>query len=326
MALPLVPLDIFNGTLTDSSRTSPDGFRYLYSARVSGTQPLPSLPDYNTRTAALAAAAPGTIPLMVQRVDYASVRPEAFSQNLLAYNNGQVRDVAGRVRSPYLVHTAFAAAPTNSYSDTGLITLLLASSLEVQSGGPAIAGRYLDFGDGRGYLAAAPNQALSANYATTGPKRIKVRYTYTNASSLESWFDITVTSVEASPAVTSSGAGGTSASRTNAFDGNVPAIPGVQAGGTAYIQLGAGHTEITKPLIVVEGFDPSSVAPLIQDNLPLRDFLASIQTGNNFSFLFSLYNAGYDIIYLGYQNGTDDIVLNATLVDEHLQGREKNNS
>ncbi|MGI4760775.1 MAG: hypothetical protein ACRYF0_08720 [Janthinobacterium lividum] len=28
-ALPLVPLDVFNGTLTDSSRTSPDGFRYL---------------------------------------------------------------------------------------------------------------------------------------------------------------------------------------------------------------------------------------------------------------------------------------------------------
>lgn len=43
-ALPLVPLDIFNGTLTDSSRTTPDGFRYiyatLYTALVSGTQPL----------------------------------------------------------------------------------------------------------------------------------------------------------------------------------------------------------------------------------------------------------------------------------------------
>lgn len=112
---------------------------------------------------------------MVARVDYATVRPDAFSQNLLAYSNGQVRDVAGRARSPYLIRTAFAAAPTSSYSATGTITLTLASSLEVQSGGPAIAGRYLDFGDGRGYLAASPNQVLAATYTTTGPKRIKVR-------------------------------------------------------------------------------------------------------------------------------------------------------
>ena len=46
-ALPLVPLDVFNGTLTDSSRTTPDGFRYvyatLYTALVSGTQPLMSV-------------------------------------------------------------------------------------------------------------------------------------------------------------------------------------------------------------------------------------------------------------------------------------------
>ncbi len=39
-ALPLVPLDVFNGTLTDSSRTTPDGFRFLYgtvySARIWG--------------------------------------------------------------------------------------------------------------------------------------------------------------------------------------------------------------------------------------------------------------------------------------------------
>ncbi|AMR28852.1 hypothetical protein A0257_18280 [Hymenobacter psoromatis] len=57
----MVPLDIFNDTLTDSSRTSPDGFRYLYatlySARVYGTQPLLSLQDYNTRTANATAGA-----------------------------------------------------------------------------------------------------------------------------------------------------------------------------------------------------------------------------------------------------------------------------
>ena len=44
-AQPLVPLDVFNGTLTDSSRTTPDGFRFIYgtiySARVYGATRCP---------------------------------------------------------------------------------------------------------------------------------------------------------------------------------------------------------------------------------------------------------------------------------------------
>jgi len=109
-ALPLVPLDVFNGTLTDSSRTTPDGFRYVYAtlftALVAGTQPLATIQDYNARTAAAEAQfGPGTIPIMVQRVNYAAVRPDAFSLNLLRYNSStrQVSDVAGRTQSPYLL-------------------------------------------------------------------------------------------------------------------------------------------------------------------------------------------------------------------------------
>lgn len=74
-ALPLVPLDVFDGTLTDSSRTTPDGFRYvyatLYTSLVAGTQPLLSVQDYNARTSAAETAfGPGVIPVMVQRVNY----------------------------------------------------------------------------------------------------------------------------------------------------------------------------------------------------------------------------------------------------------------
>ena len=125
-ALPLVPLDIFNGTLTDSSRTTPDGFRYiyatLYSAHVAANYQLPSLQDLNTRiVTAETSAGSATIPIMVQRIDYAAIRPDAFSGNLLSLQNGQVFDVAGRTQSPYQVRTVFAAAPTRpSHSSKGL--------------------------------------------------------------------------------------------------------------------------------------------------------------------------------------------------------------
>jgi|GEM_PF-3149069 len=139
-ALPLVPLDVFNGTLTDSSRTTPDGFRYvyatLYSALVSGTQPLLSLADYNNRiSAAEASFGSSTIPVMVQRVSYATVRPDAFSQNLLRYNSNtqQVTDVAGRTQNPYVVRTAFAAAPTRTYVAGATVQLALSSMPEAHN-------------------------------------------------------------------------------------------------------------------------------------------------------------------------------------------------
>lgn len=93
----------------------------------------------------------------------------------------------------------------------------------------------------------------------------------------------------------------------------------MRAGCTAYVRLGAGHTEITKPLLVVEGFDPSDVAPLIQSNLSLNEFYNSIQSPTSSFFLGSqLSNAGYDIIYIDYDSGTGDILLNAALFEEVL--------
>lgn len=213
---------------------------------------------------------------------------------------------------------AFAAAPTSSYSTTNTISLVLSSSLEVRSTGVPISNRYLDFGDGRGYLVATPDQPLTASYSTTGPKRIKVRYTYSDTSSLESWFDITVLNIAASSAVTYVGGGGKGNSTLGTFDGRVNPISGVRAGGTAYVILGANHTEITKPFIIAEGFDPSDVAPLIQRNLSIKDFRDATTTPNGFNFYSSYINAGYDLIYIDYDRGTGDILLNAALFEEVL--------
>jgi len=69
---------------------------------------------------------------------------------------------------------------------------------------------------------------------------------------------------------------------------------------------------------VAEGFDPSTVAPLIQDNLTISSFIRATQTSGGFNYFNSLYYAGYDIIYIDYDSGTDDILLNAALFEEVL--------
>jgi pimeloyl-ACP methyl ester carboxylesterase len=315
-ATPLVPLDIFNGTLTDSSRTTPDGFRYiyatLYSAQVSGTA-LPSLANLNSRIATTEAqVGPNSIPLLIQRVDYASVRADAFTNNLLKYQNGQVSDVAGRNQSPYQTRTLFAAAPTRAHAYLGKAAFYLPLSLYTQSGGGGINGQYVDCGDGQGYQTTSWGQAVVGNYSAAGTKRVKVRFTYADGSSYESHFDVEIVAVDNS---TVASAGGNQP--LGALDFRVEPIAGVRGGGSISVTLGSNHTAITKPFIVAEGYDPSNTISLFVDNYSATTFLDAINLPtSNFFFKAQLLNAGYDIIFIDYDDGTDDILLNAALFKE----------
>jgi hypothetical protein len=119
----LLPLRLFSGTaLTDTNRTDMATLRYLRtslaSARVTGTDTLPDVPALN-------ATASGAIPLVVQYMPYASIRPDALQNNLLTVQNGQVFDVPGRSQSPYQTRALFAAAPSREYASSRTVTFLL---------------------------------------------------------------------------------------------------------------------------------------------------------------------------------------------------------
>lgn len=100
----LLSLRPFDGTLTDSSRTTLEAWHYLRttlrSARVLGTDTLPDVPAVNARLRAATASGGGAIPLVVQYLPYASIRPDALQLNLLQVQNNQVYDVPGRSQSP----------------------------------------------------------------------------------------------------------------------------------------------------------------------------------------------------------------------------------
>ena len=73
----------------------------LRSARVTGTDTLPSLPELNRRLEARRqgpAGAPN--PIAVQYMSYNRIRPDALQNNLLTVQNNQLYDVAGRSQSP----------------------------------------------------------------------------------------------------------------------------------------------------------------------------------------------------------------------------------
>lgn len=155
----LLNMGRYNGALTDSSLTDMDVLRYLRlitrNARLYGSDTLPALSAYNARLDAAVAAAGAVIPLSVQYLPYASIKPGALRDNLLTVQSEQVYDVAGRTQSPYQSQVLFAAAPTISRARTNTVSFLFRRNLYLSGNGTAPTGLYLDFGDGNGYRAAA---------------------------------------------------------------------------------------------------------------------------------------------------------------------------
>ena len=340
----------YNGTLTDSSVTTLTTWRLLYASVVSGNvgraSALPLLPDLNVALATQVAAMPGTIPLVVQRLDYAKLRPDARTANLVSVSNGQFYDVPGRWTSPYLVRTLFAVAPTRTASTVGNPSFMFTPGLTVHDGGTGsngITALSLDFGDGQGYRTATWSVPVYGAYCSPGMKRVKVRVSY-GASSYESHFDLYVQQANCTQYLT--GQGGTSSavvasksSKTpvsNLYSGGDVAElrqvfaprAGVHSGGTVHVRFGGnrfagtrspGDRTIYRPLIVAEGYDGFSVAPAVYgSNYDVLDFLDDIDDTNLYNNLEGAPGgvAGYDIVFIDYNHGTDDIRRNAALFEE----------
>lgn len=261
-AVPLLPLNVFDGTLSDSNRTNTDvwrqAFATLATSRIYGTGTLPRLDSLAARTDR-ASSASSAIPIALQRINYAALRPDAVSAGLLTVQNQQLYDVPGRSQSPYVVRTLFVAGPASTYSRSGNVTFVFPQALHVQSGGGTLRGLELDFGNGQGYRSAAWDQPLSVAYGAAGTYRIKVRVQYnistiasdgTNSSTTEAAIPPTqqyVTYESHFDLVVAQAAGAAARYADAVTPVNFPRdpFPGSTSGGTVYIRYGGNHTQLT---------------------------------------------------------------------------------
>ena len=180
-----LPLSVFDGTLTDSSRTNIQAFRMLYASVLSGqiavnNNSLPSLASVNASLANHSAASEA-IPIAIACINYASIRPDAVSGGFFSLQNEQLYDNPSRSSSPYESRMLFAASPTRTVSETGNVSFILPDDLflrqittPVTYSLVSVPNLQVDFGDGRGYVAVATNTPVSVSYCSSGTKRIKV--------------------------------------------------------------------------------------------------------------------------------------------------------
>ncbi|MRX46440.1 lipase family protein [Pedobacter puniceum] len=96
------------------------------------------------------------------------------------------------------------------------------------------------------------------------------------------------------------------------------------SGGKAYVRYSSSNStgHLKKPLIVVEGYDASLVAPnLAGDNYSYESFITSLNrvVDLGYDFNYQLDDiAGYDLVFIDYNYGTDYIERNASLFKDVL--------
>ncbi|MBS1487269.1 MAG: hypothetical protein JST43_06730 [Bacteroidetes bacterium] len=152
-------------------------------------------------------------------------------------------------------------------------------------------------------------------------KRIKIKIVPASGSAVESWFDFQINNINSNctncrfgqKSILTTDCGGKCGNATSSH-----------SGGTVSYTLSINNStgRIRKPLIVAEGYDVSSIAPLLQTNYSIQNFFSAINflggaNPTSYDFNNALDNIGsYDLVFIDYKNGTDDIKRNAALLQE----------
>ena len=313
----IVDPEAFNGIPSDSNYVDMDTWKMLYSgiysSKINNNVSL-SLPE--------AAFGPiNSIPSNISLVammhyQYNKLNDNAVSLGLLKVVNNQLVPVAGAA-SPYLTKQLFAVAPRSLYFDTSTASFVFMQATWFSNSGKTVQKLEINFNNESGYKVATWNTAVSYTFSSEGQKTIYFRLTYTDGSSYTSHTNVIVGPV-------------TSSFRTGSYsniDSVSIAASSLHSGGKIQISYASSNTsgQLKKPLIVAEGFDAYGIMPGLP-NSDIHGFLKLKNIDNDYGTINLNYSGGnllnnidlsqYDIVYLDYNNGTDDIRRNAKLFEE----------
>lgn len=318
---PMLSPTTFNGILTDSNRIDMNLWRTLYLQLQTGwvratANPLPTIISVNN-TIRQNVSGTQPIPIPVLIASYNNVKSNAFSSNLLSYNSStkQVSDVAGRPQSPYNSKTLFAACPNKNITTVGTESFVVKSNMIWNNSAKTISQIQIDFANGQGFQTITVGTAVNISYADTGFKKWTIKITLSDNSILQCYNEYNVLRTANNIASRYEPSTGF----LNGFDAQWNfAANATDSGGRVFIAYTSRNrtNTIRKPLIVVEGYDVSRIAPSLQDNYGYNDIIRAINEP------FPLYDfnnsldtlAGYDLIFIDFFNGADSITRNANFV------------
>ena len=305
--LHMVSPTYYNGTtINDDNYIDIDLWKFLYggmySSKINSNISLstPELIETNINNQS-------SNSLAIMHLKYNIYKSDALSSGLVSVRNEQIYDISGK--NPYEEKFLFAIAPKESYYKGKTISFKFNSSLFINNTGKSVKTLQINFNNETGYMNASWNSVISHTFASIGFKDIYFRITYTDNTTYTCRTKISIY--------------GDNPISLRSADLTRDISPSSQhSGGQIQIKYAFGNTssQIRKPLIVAEGFDPSSVLGL--NNLDISYLIDSAGYVGSFNIGYpNIYNNinSFDVIYLDYNDGLDDIKRNAKLFQEVIE-------
>ncbi len=242
------------------------------------------------------------IPVPIALYEYSNIKETAIEDGLIRYENEKAYDVYadnGTWNNPYETKYVFAFAPMVNESYVPRVHFDF-STIYTNVG---ICDIDFDAGDGFGYRRIYKDDVVMIDYPINGEYELKLRIILYNGVTLETHSIITVNVPN----------------HRVPFEDDVSDVyksPPINHNGlTAYYRIKYKSTGggLTKPIIVVEGFDPV---------MPGDTAIFGSLSLNKMTFPYFVTNS-YDIVYVDFLNSEKDIFENAELLKKII--REINN-
>lgn len=252
----------------------------------------------------------GVIPITMLRYDLCRFAKEAVRRGDVYPENKQIRVKSPLSTSPYERLELFAASTFTSELDSRDVTFCIPKHLMLSNSRRPIAKVEIQFDGGQPFRPIVIGEQVTYRYATDGLKMVTLRVQQSGSSRwYRSHFPISIIS-----------------QRDTKIAVDIPEAEIVfifpdmyrHSGGALQYKLSPhNHTgKFRKPLLIVEGFDLHPTVPLI----PNTDINNAFGYDNRaVARLNRLLDLGYDVVYLDYGDGMDDIRRNAELFREALQ-------
>lgn len=243
---------------------------------------------------------------------YNYIKANALEDNLIKYTSGQVYDVYenGIWNNPYGEAFVFGFSPEANISETGSVEYRFSTQFIFKN--TDIAKIEFDAGDGKGFSVVNCPATVNAVYTSDGIKELKLKLTLSDGEQLTAHSFIYANTQKYCQS-SDSDIPDEKWTKTTNYNGTT-----VSAGIT--VKYSPGHSSITKPFILVEGFDPWRLQSILQKN-DEADANTTPETGfttfnGAYEVLTSYFKDNFDIIYIDWYNSEADIRANAQLLEE----------
>ncbi|MBN1183533.1 MAG: hypothetical protein JXB49_14685 [Bacteroidales bacterium] len=278
-----------------------------------------------------------TIPIGGFYLNYNSIYSNAEKEGLIKIENNQVHDLSPDSVSIFEPHIAFVLAPLILQTDSKQCKFSLVKKwFSTNIADEKIKKIEVDFDDGYGFRTIKFDKEVLVTYKNEGCKTIKCRAVLKENKILLSQSTFIVNADSASIVNTKAVLDNITTTEITAISNSMATIStygynpnggdndtiitvnGLDNSAKITIDYGEDNGILDKPLIIIEGFDPSDI---VSDECiaPVQDYAYFIDKKLNIddkTFKNNLILYGYDIIHVDFQMNTDHMANNAQVLKE----------